>query len=109
MDGSIYTLHKDGSIKRLFKGAGTDFTLDTIEPSLASATKIVTSEEFSYIYILDPDNKRVAVLTKKGALLKQLFFEAQSLKDFAIDQKEENLYALDGTKVFKVSLTEQVK
>ena len=109
VDGSIYTLHKDGSIKRLFKGAGTDFTLDTIEPSLASATKIVTSEEFSYIYILDPDNKRVAVLTKKGALLKQLFFEAQSLKDFAIDQKEENLYALDGTKVFKVSLTEQVK
>jgi len=87
VDGSIYTLHKDGGVRRLFKGAGADFTLDTIEPSLASATKIVTSEEFSYVYILDPDNKRVAVFTKKGALLKQLFFETPSLKDFAIDHK----------------------
>lgn len=108
VDGSIYTLHNDGSIKKLFKGAPAEFTLDTVEPSLRSATRIFTSEDMKSLYVFDPDSRRVVIFTKKGVLIKQLFFdEGSAVKDVAIDTKEENLYALDGTKVLKVSLVEQ--
>lgn len=108
VDGSIYTLHTDGSIRRLFKGAAAEFTVDAIEPGLTSATRIITNEDFASLYLLDFQNKRVAIFTKKGALVKQVFFaEDSNVKDVAIDPKEEHLYALDGTKVIKVSLIEQ--
>ncbi|MBI3255923.1 MAG: hypothetical protein HYZ63_03050 [Candidatus Andersenbacteria bacterium] len=107
VDGSIYTLHSDGSIRRLFKGVGAEFTLDTLDPPLTSASKIITGEDFKSLYVLDPQKKRVVVLTKKGALVKQIFFANEAdIKDVAIDAKEENLYALDGTKVIKVPLVE---
>lgn len=107
VDGSIYTLHSDGSIRRLFKGATAEFTMDTIDPPLTNATKILTSEDFKSLYVLDSQKKRVAVFTKKGALVKQIFFAQEAaIKDVAIDPKEENLYALDGTKVIKVPLIE---
>lgn len=107
VDGNIFTLHTDGSIRRLFKGAAADLTLDSVQPSLQGATKIFTNEDLAHMYVLDPAHKRVVVFTKKGGLVRQIFFaDAADLKDMTIDGKETILYALDGTKVVKVPLIE---
>lgn len=107
VDGNIYTLNTDGSIHRLFKGAPADFTLDSIEPPLTGAQKIFTNEDAQNLYILDQSEKRIAIFTKKGGLVKQIFFAKDSvLQDMAIDDKEATLYALEGAKVIAISLAE---
>lgn len=107
VDGSIYTLHTDGSIRELFKGAPTDLAVDAIEPSLRSATKIITTEDLKLLYVLDSANQRVVVLTKQGALVRQIFFESTvALRDIALSPNEETLYVLDGAQILAVSLVE---
>lgn len=108
IDGNIFTLHSDGSVRRLFKGVPAEFTLASLEPDLAGATRIVTSEEHQYLYIIDPKNKRVVILTKKGQLVQQIFIEdAASMQDAAVPADEKNLYVLDGARVLKVSLEQK--
>ncbi|HLC48996.1 MAG TPA: hypothetical protein VJI96_01255 [Candidatus Andersenbacteria bacterium] len=107
IDGNIYALAKSGEIIKLFRGASTDFVQATVEPTLSSATKIVTSDTMQNLYVLDPTNKRVVILSKKGALIRQLFFdEASSLTDISVVPDEQRLFALNGTKVLEVTLTE---
>lgn len=105
IDGSIYTLHNDGQVHELFKGDVVDFSLESVSPSLAGATKIITYDTFDSIYVFDAVNKRVIVFTKKGALIEQIYLDvAQKLKDVVITSDESTLYALDGSRVLAVPL-----
>lgn len=108
IDGSIYTLSSNGKIQRLFRGEVADFTQATVDPSLSSATRIVTDDTMQNIYVLDSTHKRVVVFTKKGALVRQLFFEnATSVNDITLSPDETRLYALEGDNVLEVTLTEE--
>lgn len=108
IDGSIYALSENGKIQRLFRGAVAEFQQATVDPSLSSATRIVTDDTMQNIYVLDSGRKRVVVFTKKGALIRQLFFEnAASVTDIALSADETHLYALEGSNVLDVMLTEE--
>lgn len=107
IDGNIFTLHRDGTINRLFKGAPAEFTLEKVDPPLNEATALFTAENMHYLYILDPAHKRVVLVTKKGELANQIFLDnTQTLTDIAIDPDTNTLYALDGTRVLAISLEE---
>lgn len=107
IDGNIYTLGKNGKIQRLFRGAVADFVQASVDPSLSSATRILTDDTMQNMYVLDGAHKRVVVFTKKGALVRQLFFEnVVSLTDIALSPDETHLYALEGANVLDVTLTE---
>jgi flagellin-like hook-associated protein FlgL len=107
IDGNIYALASTGAITKLFRGAPTEFTQQSVDPSLASATQIITSDTMQNLYVLDPKNKRVVVYTKKGGLVRQLFFEnVVSISDIAVSPDETHLYALEGSNVVDVTLTE---
>ncbi len=107
IDGNVFALYSNGTIVRMFKGESADFTQEKVDPALSSATRIITTDDFRYIYVLDVSNKRVVIYTKKGALIRQLYIEAENLIDIAIDPSEEVMYALDGTRVLKVVLVEE--
>lgn len=108
IDGNIFTLHTDGKVFRLFKGAPADFALQAVTPDLSPATRLLTTADMEHVYVFDPVNKRVVVLTKEGALVKQIYFDAESkLSDMAVDPEETTLYVLDETRVLAVKLEEQ--
>ncbi len=105
VDGSIYTLHSDGSVHELFKGAPTEWKTEPVDPPLAGARKIVTAEGLAHLYIFDPDKKRVVIFTKEGALVRQIVLDvATQLHDIAIAEDESTLYILDGTRVLGLPL-----
>lgn len=107
VDGDIYTLHTDGTIRKLLKGEPQEFSLDSIEPPLTSAKKIIKTEEMTNLYVLDATQKRVVVFSTEGQLLQQLYLDvAHQLTDIAIAADESTLYALDGTRVLAVTLKE---
>ncbi len=105
IDGSIYTLHEDGSVHELFKGQALDFTLDEVSPGLAGADKIMTQEDSNYLYIFDRINKRVVIFSKKGQLKQQIFLDSlNNVRDVALAPDENSLYVLSGTQVLQVPI-----
>lgn len=105
IDGSVYTLHRDGRIHELFKGEATDVAFEAVEPSLAGATAITTIEAFKHVYVFDPLNKRIVIFGKDGTLVRQLFIDvAQDLKSFTVTPDEQTVYVLDGTRVLAVPI-----
>lgn len=109
VDGSIYTLHSDGTIRRLFKGANTDYKTDSVTPPLAGATRLLTSDLMRNIYIFDPAEKRIVIFNKKsGVLTRQIFFDKNdALQDIAIDDQENTIYVLTNKKVLSVPVAEE--
>lgn len=109
IDGNIYALSNDGKITKYFRGApSTDFAQPTVNPPLTTATRLYTTDTMQNLYLLDPQNKRVVVLSKKGALLRQIYIDtASTLADVTISPDETHLYALDGANVIDVSLVDQ--
>ncbi len=108
IDGNVFVLYKDGSIRRFFKGAPADFSAEKVDPALQNIVgDIITTDTLQYIYVLDSTNKRVVIFTKKGALVQQIFLrEGTDLRAIAIHPDEQKLYALDGTRILEVSLVE---
>ena len=105
VDGNIYTLHDDGTVRRLFKGQEEHFGLEPVEPPLTSATKIFTNADLANLYIYDPSQNRVVIFDKEGALIRQVLIDvAQELTDVAVATDESTLYALDGTRVLSIRL-----
>lgn len=105
VDGSVYALLNDGTITRLFKGEPTDFKLETVEPGLHSATRVVTSEHLQRLYVFDPAERRVVIFDKKGVLERQVYLdEATTLTDFAVSSDEKTIYFLDGSRILAASL-----
>jgi hypothetical protein len=105
VDGNIYTLHADGSVRQLFKGEEVAFELEAVDPPLAGAKKILTREGGKNIYIFDPAHERIVIYTKDGALVQQVLVDvATAFKDMAISADELTLYALDGTQVLALPL-----
>lgn len=110
VDGSIFTLASTGEITKFYRGEKADFVQAKVDPSLSSASKIITSDTMQNMYVLDPTNKRVVMYSKNGALIRQIFLEDMTtLSDIAVSPDEQRMYALNGTKVTEIPLVEEVQ
>lgn len=100
IDGSIYLLQKDGSIKRFASGSLKEtINAPKVYPKIKNATKIFTSPLNKYIYILEPDEKRIIIIDKKGNLIGEYqSSEFENLKDIWITSQDKKIYVLCGNK-----------
>lgn len=106
VDGSMYVLKDGGKVIKLFSGKlENDWKLDEVSPSLAGATKIYTDENTTNIYILNPQQKQLAVFEKNGKLSKQYVSDTWGdLKDMYVDEANKKAYLLNGTELFEIDL-----
>ncbi|TSC64595.1 MAG: Uncharacterized protein G01um1014106_57 [Parcubacteria group bacterium Gr01-1014_106] len=110
VDGYLYLLFDDGNIQKFLKGAPVEFAQAELTTPLSRDARLFINESLAHLYVLDVPNKRVVVYDTTGKVSKQLVFpNAGDLRDLAIGGKEETLYVLDGTAVFKVPLKEEKK
>ncbi|MBI2551769.1 hypothetical protein HYW17_00505 [Candidatus Uhrbacteria bacterium] len=107
VDGSVYVLEGTGNVLEFRKGARVSFALKNIDPPLSGAAKIWTHENSSYLYILEPSTKRLAVFAKKDGLLKTQYTSPSftDLKDFKIDEPVKTAYMSSGTDIFSIPLS----
>ncbi|MFH1226218.1 MAG: hypothetical protein V1684_02970 [bacterium] len=103
-DGYLYVL-SNNEIKRFLRGNEQPLTIANLEPTLNQPTKLWTDIESNYLYLLDPANKRLVVLTKDGKLQGQYYSDQfNNLKDFAVKEVENKIYLLNGTQVVEIPL-----
>ncbi|OGE75987.1 MAG: hypothetical protein A3C85_00810 [Candidatus Doudnabacteria bacterium RIFCSPHIGHO2_02_FULL_48_21] len=103
VDGSVYVLYPD-RVEKYFNGARQPFQLAAVSPPLKSLTGIVASADLGSIYLLDPANKRVVVMSKQGGLQKQIISDKfRELSDIYVDEKAGIIYALAGSELLQIS------
>lgn len=103
IDGSIYVLFKDGSIKKYDGGTESEFTVATFSPSLSGATELLKTDPAEPFYILNPTTQRVVVLNGDGNLEQQFTHpEFANAKDLLVDG--DTAYVLTSNNVVSFSL-----
>lgn len=106
IDGEIYVLRNNGNVTRFSAGVKDDgFSLSDIDPALNSGTAIYTDENTENLYVLDSQNSRVVVFTKEGKLVAQYTSNTfDNLRSMAVDEANNRIYVLSGTRVYEVEL-----
>ncbi|MHB8903509.1 MAG: hypothetical protein ACYC40_00160 [Patescibacteria group bacterium] len=114
IDGNIYVLKNNGEILKLYGGklavgTGTDktvFKANALLPAMTKANKIYVGVK--YIYILETDSKRLAVLNKiNGNLLNQYEIASlNNLKDFTVNEEGKLAYFLANGGIYRINLNQ---
>lgn len=105
IDGSIYVLNSDGSVKKFLNGGHDDFTTPILKVAMSNPTKIITDADSKNVYILDPANKRIVVTSKTGSLVKELTSENfVNMTDAVFNESKSMGYVLAGNKVYSFPL-----
>lgn len=109
LDGSIYVIKSNGELLKLHAGRNTDFKTKVPKPIghegefKIDDAKIQTSFEMKFIYVLDRTNNRIVVFDKNGKLVAQYVSSVfTNLKDFAVQENEHKIYALNDTQVYGI-------
>jgi hypothetical protein len=104
IDGSIWVLNQNSIYEYYATELQNQINID-IYPKPKEFSKILTYPIFSYLYVLEPVQKRIVILSKNGELIKQFQSEEfDNLLDFSVSDAEDAIYLLNGMKVFKIEL-----
>ncbi len=107
IDGDLFVSKANGEIARFTKGIRQPFSLSGLDPALGAGARIWTYADIPYLYILDPQNKRLIIFEKNGHLIGQLV--SDSLKNptgMVIDPSTKTVYLLDSGKLLKAPLAQ---
>ncbi len=76
IDGAVYVLSSDGNITKTYADEKNEFIIDGLTDALNEPTKILAdkNQDTGRLYILDPKNNRVVVLSKSGKYQSQYIF-----------------------------------
>jgi hypothetical protein len=105
IDGSIYILKSNGKVLKFLNAEKEEFAMPELAIPVSNPTKIATDITNEFVYILEPKEKRLLVLDKKGSLRNQyLSDEFANLKGIYADEKEKKMYLLTDKKLLEVKL-----
>jgi len=104
IDGRIYTLNSDGSVYQLYKGQKQEYGASSLSPKMNNANKLIVGDK--YLYLLDPDTKRLAVLAKEdGHLMNQYQMDSlNNIADFTVNESDKSAYILSESSIYQVKL-----
>ncbi len=105
VDGSVWILNKNNSVEKYYAGS-LQRTLELeIFPYPQNFSKIFTSSQLIYLYLLEPAQKRIVILNKSGQVVKQFQSEKfDNLLDFSVSEDGKTIFLLNGLKVYKILL-----
>ncbi len=105
IDGSIWVLLQDGTVKKFTRGKLDDFSISGLDKPLSNPTRIATNSDTDNVYILDNGNSRIIVFTKNGTFQAQYVTKvAKDGKEIEVLEKEKKIYILSQDKVWQIDL-----
>ena len=105
VDGKVILLENNGRVLNLETGSQAEELSLNINPPLESPAVLFANEKTKNMYVLDPQNKRLLVLSKNGDLINQYYSDSfNNLKDLSIDESSGNAYLLNGAKIYVIKI-----
>lgn len=109
IDGNIYLTFPQGKVKKFSKGVfEEEITLQKTKDELAinieELTKIFTSENNKYLYLLSSPKKRVIVSKKDGQVIREYQIpQCETPKDIWADSNDKKIHLLCGRQIFEIT------
>ncbi len=105
IDGTLYVLLQDGSVVQFVGGNEAAWHLGLVEPAIQNAQAIWTDLHSSYLYVLEPSQKRLMIFEKEtGAFVVQyvsdLLLESTG---FAVSEDTRSIYFLSGSRMYTMA------
>lgn len=116
IDGKIYILSRSDQVVRFFGDKADPYTLVGIDKNIENPTAMELDDLL--VYVGDSAHNRVVVFSKglyltpqQGTFIAQLVYRGENdylsdIKEIIVDGDSRVMYILDGTRIFKVYLTE---
>lgn len=105
IDGSIYTLDKNGNIRKFTRGNEDSFTVKGLIKPLEANSLIYTDINYNNIYVLDKDNKRIVAIAKSGDVQNQYDIgDVEKITSFAVDEPNKNIFISTTDKLYVINL-----
>ncbi len=105
IDGDVFVSKNNGLIAKFTKGISQQFTLLGLDPDLGPGARLSTYNDVPYLYVLDPENKRLIVFEKTGRLVGQLTNDTlKNPTGMVIDSVAKTVYLLDSGRLLKAAL-----
>jgi hypothetical protein len=113
IDGSVYVLYADGTIRKFEGGSPVDFKMSDLDRPLNRPTAIFAAPDDAarYIYVADPGNRRVVQLNKDGHFVRQFKPRDENTVDFDtlqsifVDELTGKLYFLTSHGLYIANIT----
>ena len=105
IDSDLFALKQNGEILKFTFGDKQEFNISGLDPALDKPTEIWTYVNVKNIYILEPTNKRIIILSKQGKLLQQ--YTANEWKNptsIVVDEPNKVVYVLDNEKIYRFGI-----
>jgi hypothetical protein len=113
IDGFIYVLYADGTIRKFEGGAPVDFQVTELDKPLNRASAIYAAPDdiAQYIYVADAGNARVVQLNKDGRFIRQFKprdedkVDLNTLRSIFVDELTGKLYLLNDHALYVANIT----
>lgn len=113
IDGFIYVLYADGTIRKFEGGEPAEFQVSEIDKPLGRSTAIYTAPDdvAQYVYVADAGNGRVVQLNKDGRFVRQFkprdeaAVNFNTLRSIFVDEVTGKLYLLNDHALYIANIT----
>ncbi len=113
IDGFIYVLYADGTIRKFEGGIPVEFQITEIDKPLSHPTAIYTAPDdvAQYVYVADAGNRRVVQLNKDGRFVRQFkprdeeTVSFSALQSIFVDELTGKLYLLTDHALYIANIT----
>ncbi len=104
IDGSIWIID-DGKIRKFTRGKEDSFSVTGLSKDLNEKSIIFTSAEYTNLYVLDPQNMRLIIISKSGQVENQINWkDLSNATSIAVDEEENTAYVVISNKLFSFTL-----
>lgn len=105
VDGEIWVSTKTGQVFRMVSGESSLFKVNGLVEPINSAVYLSTAEDFNRLYLLEPGQSRLIIVSKQGEFIKEVksasFASANALIPLEVQNK---VFVVSGSLVFAVGL-----
>lgn len=103
IDGKVWLGTNDGKIIAFLQGSETEFSVPNVSPPIQTSIKLFVSVGDTNIYILEPENKRVIILSKTGEFIAEIKNETfGSAIDLIAFEQNRMIYVLNGSLIQEI-------
>lgn len=104
IDSDVFVLFKDGKIKKYLSGAEQSFEFKIPDKPLSAPTRLVINDKLDNIYVLEPKQKRIVILDKKGKYVGQVVDnKIAGATSFGVNESEKLMFFCVGSEIYKIS------
>ncbi len=105
IDGGVWLGDNGGSVTRFMQGMPEEFSYQNVLDKPTSSVYIYATKDSDFLYILEPQAKRLLVLNKQGEYQKSLTSDdLGTATGVIVDESINKAYILSGSLVYEVGL-----